>query len=81
MAYDADGLLQWAQDPNHADEPAGAATCDGPKDARDYRTERAFPWDEATRRLAGFRDLTWDEAVKRWRRTQAGGRRPKTSAS
>jgi RHS repeat-associated protein len=38
MAYDADGLLQWLQDPNHALEPVSPAGCDGPDDARDYRT-------------------------------------------
>jgi RHS repeat-associated protein len=38
MGYDADGLLQWIQDPNHASEPSAATSCDGAEDARDYRT-------------------------------------------
>jgi RHS repeat-associated protein len=38
MGYDADGLLRWVQDPNHAGEPSAPAGCDGPEDARDYRT-------------------------------------------
>jgi hypothetical protein len=37
------------------------------------RSDVPLSWDEASRRLAWFRGLTWDQATARWARTGAAG--------